>query len=393
MRYDFLIRPRAVGLTLAALALYLALQSLISEFLIEQVLDTVANPSFALILDLFSVNLEASIPTWYATLLLFAAAVVLALIASGKVRDREPLTAYWIGLTLIFLYLSMDEGAMIHEIAADWLQESFELSGFLTFGWQIVAFPIVIVVGLLYLRFVLRLPPRTRNLFIAAGIIYLSGAMVIEGLSASRYDLDGGVSFPYLAIATVEELFEMLGVVLFIYALLDYWRGTELAFTVNTGDAIEAIPETEDTTATPPKRPRWIWVVLSGVIVMNVLFIGGALLAPTLDEGGGGSPVAVEGLVAEVSAAEDVVITRMQGGFGQLYHDSHAVVVTLSSSFDEIVVINVIGPDISVAIASDVMPFDRDYLAEVLHKYGAFEFIIFDPPAVQAILRMWDESD
>jgi hypothetical protein len=51
--------------------------------------------------------------------------------------------------------------------------------------------------------------------------------VVVEAISANRYYLDNGVSFPYLAIATVEEFCEMLGVVLFIYALLSYMAALE----------------------------------------------------------------------------------------------------------------------------------------------------------------------
>ena len=80
----------------------------------------------------------------------------------------------------------------------------------------------VAIVGIGFLPFLLRLPSRTRNLFALSGIVYVGGAIGVEMLSASQADLNGEDNLAYALIVTLEELCEMVGVVLFLHALLDH---------------------------------------------------------------------------------------------------------------------------------------------------------------------------
>lgn len=389
MRLESQMNPRKIGLILGLIALYFAVQSIIVEYLIENVLDPVANQSVIMVFDLFSVNAEETIPTWYAVLLLFMASVVLAFITAAKRANREPDVPYWIGLTLTFLYLSMDEGAVIHEIAAEWFDLNFDLTGFFTFGWQLVASPLVILFGLLYLRFLLRLPARTRNLFILAGVVYVGGAFFIEGISANQWDLGGGVSFEYLAIATVEEFCEMLGVVIFIYALLDYAVSQQYTY-------IFAAPPTTEGEAAPAAAhsgttlnlrvpPALVSVLVLFFVGLNVLLVYWAFTqAPESTEdntvAAAPTPTLMEQLVAE-----DIVVTRISGRFSLANPSALQVSAALRQLFDEIMVITLIPTDSSLILASDVLPFDRDSMAELLHTYGEVQFMIFDTNAVEAL--------
>jgi spermidine synthase len=222
MQLDTTIRPRKIAFVLVFIVFVLATMSLITEYIVE-VLYKDAESLALDFLDLFSVNLEQSIPTWYSTILLLLAVAILAVIAAAKWRGIDSYRWQWIGLTLIFLYLSMDEAVSIHEFASNPLNITFKTSGYLYFGWQIVAVPIVLIFALLYLRFLFHLPAYTRYGFILSGVIYVSGAIFIEGLSANQLFLDNDVfTYRYMVIATVEETSEMLGVVLFIYSLLSY---------------------------------------------------------------------------------------------------------------------------------------------------------------------------
>jgi hypothetical protein len=70
------------------------------------------------------------------------------------------------------------------------------------------------------MRFLAHLPRRTRYQFLTAGAIFVIGAIGLEMVTASyeeAYDSMG------IAVLTAgEELCEMLGVVIFIYALCSY---------------------------------------------------------------------------------------------------------------------------------------------------------------------------
>ena len=83
----------------------LVLQSLFAEFLLSSVLHFDFDKAPAALLDVLSVNVEESIPTWFSTINLFVAACLLAWIALLKHTSGEPFRAHWAGLALIFLYL------------------------------------------------------------------------------------------------------------------------------------------------------------------------------------------------------------------------------------------------------------------------------------------------
>jgi hypothetical protein len=74
------------------------------------------------------------------------------------------------------------------------------------------------------LRFLMHLPATTRRLFLLAGAIYVGGALGMELVEAA-FNARGVSSgfIPLLGVA-IEETMEMLGVTMFIYALLTYIR-------------------------------------------------------------------------------------------------------------------------------------------------------------------------
>ena len=78
------------------------------------------------------------------------------------------------------------------------------------------------VIGLAYLPFVFELPKETRNHFLLAGVIFVTGAFGVEMLGAREADLYGYETVTYCVLYSLEEMLEMLGIVLFIYALLSY---------------------------------------------------------------------------------------------------------------------------------------------------------------------------
>ena len=93
----------------------------------------------------------------------------------------------------------------------------------------------VAVLGAIYLPFALRLPQRRRRLIVIAAALVLAESLRSEMLdadlessvdeaAAQRWAEFGTDSFRYAMSTAVEELFEMFGVVVFIYAPLDGQR-------------------------------------------------------------------------------------------------------------------------------------------------------------------------
>ena len=193
---------------------------------------------------LFDLDEEPNIPTFYSALALLFAALILAAIASSKRRAEDRFALHWAGLSLIFLFLAFDEGAMIHEQIGVLLTPHLNTAGLFYYRWIIPYGVLTLVVFGLLVRFLLDLPVKTRNLFLTAGLIYVTGALGFEAFQGRLDELDtrreieqrqSGLEVvrdeasyaAYGILATAEELFEMIGIVLFIYALLAY-ADTEL---------------------------------------------------------------------------------------------------------------------------------------------------------------------
>ncbi len=170
---------------------------------------------------LFQVSSEGKIPTWYSSCALLACAVLLFFIALGERRDQNRYVRHWFGLSTIFALMSLDEATSIHEMSSEPVRVLLGTSGPLMFAWVIPAGILLAVFAAVYFRFLLNLERRYRNLFILAGGVYVLGVLGFE-LIGSNYLSTHGKNLTYGIIATFEEVFEMGGIVIFIYVLLDY---------------------------------------------------------------------------------------------------------------------------------------------------------------------------
>jgi hypothetical protein len=180
------------------------------------------------VVPIFSLSYEQNVPTWYSSSLLLVCSLLLAITAAGARKTRQGFVSHWAGLAAAFLYISLDEFVQLHEGAGGGLK----LNGVLYFSWVVPASIVVAFLGVIYLRFLAHLPRITRVRFIVAGTLYVAGALGMElplGYWTERAGTDNVV---YAAIDFVEESMEMLGMNLFLLALVDYLgaQGFSLAF-------------------------------------------------------------------------------------------------------------------------------------------------------------------
>lgn len=164
---------------------------------------------------------EGKIPTWYSATTLLFCSVLLALIVQQKRRQKESYLLHWTGLAIVFAFMSLDEATSIHEMATGPVRAALDTTGPFYYAWVIPGIIFVMLFGLVYIKFLLHLPGRTKVLFTLAGVVYLSGVLGME-LIGSAYTSEYGWSLTYGVLASIEEIFEMAGVVIFVYALLDY---------------------------------------------------------------------------------------------------------------------------------------------------------------------------
>lgn len=216
------ITPKTITQFLGFMVLGLILSSIASRFC----LYVVKYVEFEHLLEKFYVDSESSISTWYSTLILLFCSLLLAVIAAYKQKMNDRYTTYWQGLSFIFLFLSVDEAVALHELLIERTRVALNTSGIFYYAWIIPASVLLVIFVLVYLRLLLSLPAKIRLLWITAGIIFLSGTLGVEMLGGWYTEKFGVENFTYTMIATLEELLEMVGILIFIYALLSYMQSS-----------------------------------------------------------------------------------------------------------------------------------------------------------------------
>ena len=168
------------------------------------------------VMPLLRLTAEGNIPTLFATTLLLLCAAALALITrsleAGE-RSRLPLGF----LSVVFLFLALDESIEIHE--------RLDKVGRMIFGpqaqsgeWVLVYGALLVPIILIYAPVVVRLPRATRRTWILAAAVYIFGALGLE-FASHRFLLVR--NFEMLnAAAVTEEAFELAGLLIFLFGAL-----------------------------------------------------------------------------------------------------------------------------------------------------------------------------
>lgn len=156
-----------------------------------------------LLRQMFDLDEENNLPTWFSHFLLLNNAFFLLIIASTTNQAKR---TYWWIMAGGFFVLSIDEVAGLHE--------TFHSS--VDFNWAIPAGILVLIVGLLFIPFLRSLERRLAIQYIVSGTIFVSGALVIELLSEDMKTK----SLEYALATALEEGMEMAGALLFLWANL-----------------------------------------------------------------------------------------------------------------------------------------------------------------------------
>lgn len=221
-------RPRALVLLLLCIVGLLLLAGLLASLLLWQTsYDTALGfiPSFRF-------DRERSVPTYFSVLLLAACSCLLALIAvAGRQRPAGTYVTHWWVLAFVFGLMSIDELVGLHERLMAPVRRLLDIEGpsLLYFAWVVPGLVFVALLGLYFLPFLWRLPRPIAFRFMLAGAIYVGGALGVEmagGYYASTFPdwqtKGTDAFFGYELIVMLEETMEMLGLIVFVHALLLY---------------------------------------------------------------------------------------------------------------------------------------------------------------------------
>ena len=217
---NFSLNPKkAIQFMLSVIALLTAMH--VTQLIIYFQIN---DPDIFDFIKIIDFDYEANLPSFYSSTAIIFCAVLLWIIAIQKRRDKEPFKNHWIGLAIIFTFLGIDEAIALHEKIGSLVeaQQWFDAKGLLYFAWVIPYSALLILFAISYLKFVLALPKQTMILFVTAGIVFITGAIGFEIISAQEADLNSTDTLYYSVLYTTEELLEMIGIVIFCYGILRY---------------------------------------------------------------------------------------------------------------------------------------------------------------------------
>lgn len=171
--------------------------------------------------SMVNVGHEGNIPTWFSSVQLLAVAVVLAPIAVRDAAGRKPRTWALLFAPGLFLLLSLDEVAMIHEQVGHRFEAETGIDAGLRYtgAWMLVFAPLV---GAWSVVAALKFWPYLRNcqealgLMVAGFLLFLLAAVGLEVLSNFLAE-DGNL---HRLEIFAEEMAEMVAVNLILWGAL-----------------------------------------------------------------------------------------------------------------------------------------------------------------------------
>lgn len=166
-------------------------------------------------------EMESNFPTWFQVVLLLITSLMLWVCSYSIFGGNNRMDLLRIRvLAILFLLLSLDELAMVHEKLVPVVGTILPQQGVLYYGWVVPGVLLFAGVGLFMLPLLLRLEKDLLCHFIAGGILFVVGAVGMEIVSGLIAQDVGEANWSYSLLSTVEETLENFGVLVFLRGLL-----------------------------------------------------------------------------------------------------------------------------------------------------------------------------
>jgi hypothetical protein len=183
----------------------------------------------------FNLDEEGNLPSWYSASL-WTLAALLAFGASAQPQKTRRARSRWLGLGVLYLFLSMDEMSAFHEAVGIALRRVPTLVGVFHYAWLAYGLVFTAAAAAYFAPFVLRLPRYVVGCIAVAAGVYLFGAVGLEWFAGKVRD--GVMSYPFglseFHEIIGEEFLEMAGVIVLIHGLMMFLRTNDPsgAFTI-----------------------------------------------------------------------------------------------------------------------------------------------------------------
>lgn len=199
---DLGLRPRPVVTTLVTVAGLLTVLGVVAAWYA---------PQQQWKYQLFELNAEANVPTWFSAVQLAFAALIAWWCAGIHRRDDLGGVWSWRLVAAALLFVSADEVAQFHEQISYQVRTSLHTDGALRFAWVVPYGAGVVLLAVTLYGWWRSLPRTTRVQLAAAVVAFVVGALGLE-LVESAYESVRGRDFGLRAITVVEEAMEMFAV-------------------------------------------------------------------------------------------------------------------------------------------------------------------------------------
>lgn len=247
----FSLSPYGFPIRLLLVAFALGVAYVVAQRINPYGIEPGCSEASRLLFELFDLNGENNVPTWF-TALVWAMAAGLAMVASRREFSTDVVMRWsWLLLGGVFLLLSLDEVGSLHErllgLAGENIQHALGLADSFYYSWAPMGMLAVILVAGLFVPFLLRIPRGVAARLILAGGVFLSGSLAIETIGSS-YEAGWIASTEMFRISWhrlifVEEVLEMIGAILAVHALLWALAFSPRAVTPSEPGALTSAPE------------------------------------------------------------------------------------------------------------------------------------------------------
>jgi hypothetical protein len=196
--------------------------------------------------QLLDLNREANLPTWSSSLQWFCVAALLGALGSRLVRRSETGGRPLLALAFLFLCLSLDEVAQIHErlgLRSDRLLPSGTRAGGPFPYTGIWMFTIGIPVLILFAIAIRGAAVRLRQ--VPGAFTKIVVGLALSAFGAMLFDLIGNIGYHHrgLGLPAIEETLEMLGATVVLWGSLDLLHGHGLRLVAAESAEVERAAE------------------------------------------------------------------------------------------------------------------------------------------------------
>ncbi|MEM6459952.1 MAG: hypothetical protein AAF710_11250 [Planctomycetota bacterium] len=189
-----------------------------------------------ILLAKFHLDSENSVTAWFSSVLLLLVGAGWLVLYFCKYRRQERPDTWRFGLlAVVFVVLSCDESASLHELLIVPVRRGLGVGGLLYYAWIIPATVFLACLAVVVAPLLRRVSATLRWGSIMAGAVFVGGAIGAE-MFGGKITAGGGFDSPgYFLVMTIEEVCEITGVLLMLTVM-----SRDLGVTETSAEAAEA---------------------------------------------------------------------------------------------------------------------------------------------------------